>query len=43
MAGGYAFMPEALETNAAGRPTDAQKAMFKHGSLKMRPPADTDG
>jgi hypothetical protein len=36
MAEGYAFMPEALETNAAGRLTDDQKAMFKQGSALMR-------
>ena len=36
MAEGFAFMPEALESNAAGQLTDAQRAMFKHGSWMMR-------
>ncbi len=36
MAEGFAFMPDALESNAAGRLTDAQKAMFRHGSFMMR-------
>ncbi len=36
MTQGFAFMPDALESNAAGRLTDAQRAMFKQGSLMMR-------
>jgi hypothetical protein len=36
MAEGFAFMPEALESNAAGQLTDAQIAMFKRGSWMMR-------
>lgn len=32
----YAFMPDALEANAAGQLTDAQHAMFAEGSFVMR-------
>jgi hypothetical protein len=36
MAGGYAFMPDALDANAAGRLTDSQHAMLEDGSFEMR-------
>lgn len=36
MAGGYAFMPDALEANADGHLTDAQRAMFEDGYFEMR-------
>ena len=33
--GGYAFLPEALAENAAGRLTDAQRAMFAYAHWQM--------